>query len=171
MPFTPFHFGTGLAIKAVLPRHFSFTVFAFTNIAIDIEPLYLILNGRWPLHGFFHTYVGATLIALVSIFIGRFICSWVLQAWNGYLKSIHINILHYDPQLAYRPVIMGAFIGAYSHIFLDSIMHSDIRPFFPFTNANPLLSVLSLYELHLICFFAGVLGFIVLLVSAIIKRN
>ena len=39
MPITPFHFGPGAAVKAVAPRHFSFTVFAFSQVMIDLEPI------------------------------------------------------------------------------------------------------------------------------------
>ena len=28
-------------------------------------------------------------------------------------------------------VFISAFIGTFSHVFLDSIMHSDVEPFFP----------------------------------------
>ena len=37
----------------------------------------------------------------------------------------------------------GALIGAWSHLLLDSFMHEDIKPFSPFTDANPLLGVIS----------------------------
>ena len=40
MPVTPFHLGPGIALKSVAPRHFSFTIFAFTQILIDLEALY-----------------------------------------------------------------------------------------------------------------------------------
>jgi hypothetical protein len=49
MPFTPFHFGPGATIKAMAGQHFSFTVFAFTQLAIDLEPLYFMLRDEDPL--------------------------------------------------------------------------------------------------------------------------
>src|SRR5205807_4798279 len=74
MPFTLFHMGPGLAVKAVCGRHFSLTVFGFSQVAMDIEPLVRILRGDHILHGWTHTYAGATLIALVSLLVGRPVC-------------------------------------------------------------------------------------------------
>jgi hypothetical protein len=37
MPFTPYHFGPGALVKAIMPRHFSFTVFCFAQIVTDFE--------------------------------------------------------------------------------------------------------------------------------------
>jgi len=71
MPFTPFHMGPGLAVKAVTGRYFSLTVFGFCQVAIDIEPLVRMIRGDIVIHGFTHTYLGATLIAFVSVVAGR----------------------------------------------------------------------------------------------------
>jgi len=49
-----------------------------------------------------------------------------------------------------------------SHVFLDSIMHPDIRPLAPFSNSNPMLLALSLPTLHWSCVIAGLVGICVL---------
>lgn len=140
MPFTPFHFGPGLALHAVAPRQVNFLAFCATNALIDVEALYNLATGHHALHTFFHTYVGATLAAgivtLAFTGIGRL-------GWRA-------------PALA--PVIVGAALGAYSHILLDSVMHSDVRPFAPFSVANPLLGALSTADLHLLCVALGLAG-------------
>lgn len=136
MPITPFHFGPGFFVKSILFKRFSFRVFVLANILVDIEPLYYILTNQWPLHRFFHTYVGATIVAMVAILFGRLI-------WGAISKTA---------------VIIGAFIGAYSHILLDSIMHADLQPFYPFSTGNSLLHRLSYFQLHVFCVIAGVLG-------------
>ena len=59
MPFTPFHMGPGLAIKAVSGRYLSLMVFGFSQVAMDIEPLVRMIRGDAVLHGFTHTYLGA----------------------------------------------------------------------------------------------------------------
>ena len=123
MPVTPFHFGPGFFIKSILFKRFSFRVFILANILIDIEPLYYILTNQYPLHRFFHTYIGATVVAIVSIFLGRII-------WRQIPKSA---------------IIIGAFLGTHSHILLDSVMHADLQPFYPFSNVNSLLHVLSYF--------------------------
>jgi hypothetical protein len=82
MPFTPFHMGPGAAVKAVAGRYFSLTVFGFAQVAMDIEPLLRIVRGDAMLHGFTHTYAGATAIAFAAFFLGRPCCSWLLKTWN-----------------------------------------------------------------------------------------
>jgi membrane-bound metal-dependent hydrolase YbcI (DUF457 family) len=52
----------------------------------------------------------------------------------------------------------GAFIGSYSHVAIDSIMHGDMEPFAPFSNAAPLHLIVSLETLHLACIAAGIIG-------------
>lgn len=64
--------------------------------------------------------------------------------------------------LSIRAVAVGAFLGTYSHIVLDSVMHAGIRPFAPFSDTNPLLAVVSLRALHLFCVIAGALGIVAL---------
>jgi membrane-bound metal-dependent hydrolase YbcI (DUF457 family) len=54
-------------------------------------------------------------------------------------------------ELGLLPVALGAAAGSYSHVVLDSLMHRDITPFAPFSNANPLLQAVSLRTLHWSC--------------------
>lgn len=44
MPFTPFHFGVGVAAKAALARRFSLIVFVALQIVIDFESLYNLVH-------------------------------------------------------------------------------------------------------------------------------
>jgi hypothetical protein len=46
---------------------------------------------------------------------------------------------------------------------LDGIMHPDIRPFRPFTDANPLLGLVSIRVLYLFCVIPGLVGAALLL--------
>jgi len=84
MPFTPFHFGPGAAIKAVLGRRFSFAVFCFAQVATDCETGYYLLKGEYPWHRFCHTFLGATLVGAFSVLVGRPICRfavYLLRDW------------------------------------------------------------------------------------------
>ena len=45
MPATPFHFGPGAVLKALLPRHFSFTVFCLAQVVTDCEVAYYLMRG------------------------------------------------------------------------------------------------------------------------------
>jgi hypothetical protein len=71
MPFTPVHMGPGIAVKAVMQGSFSLMVFGWTQIVMDIQPLVVMLTGH--LHGFTHTYLGATLIAVFSALTGKYL--------------------------------------------------------------------------------------------------
>jgi hypothetical protein len=71
MPFTPFHFGPGLLVKATIPNHFSLSVFALANVAMDIEPLYRMLHHDAQLHGVTHTLIGAGFIGVATALAGR----------------------------------------------------------------------------------------------------
>ena len=62
MPFTPFHLGPGLAIKALGGHRISLLVFAGTQVLMDIEPLLGLLGLIDSLHGVSHSLAGALLM-------------------------------------------------------------------------------------------------------------
>src|SRR5215471_21806895 len=64
MPFTPFHFGPGLAAKAALPSRVSFTAFVATQVIIDFETLYHLVRVQWPVHRQLHSLVGGSAVGL-----------------------------------------------------------------------------------------------------------
>jgi len=97
-------------------------------------------RGLWPIHRFFHTYLGATLVALFVAVAGKPLCEWLLRFWNSRLSTAQRTWLSVDPGISLTGAMTGAFFGGYSHRLLDSVMHSDIRPFTPFSNDNGLLS-------------------------------
>lgn len=158
MPFTPFHFGPGVLIKACAPRQVSFTVFAFSQVLIDVEPFWFMLRGEYPIHRFFHSYIGVTVIVLAAYFLGRPICGVVLAFFRAQLKPTFSSLVASARTIPRLAAMMGAITGAYSHVLLDSIMHSDIRPFAPFSENNPALLAISIGELHLYCVLASLLG-------------
>jgi membrane-bound metal-dependent hydrolase YbcI (DUF457 family) len=61
---------------------------------------------------------------------------------------------------------VGAFVGTYSHVLLDSVMHSDMRPLAPLSDSNALLHVITVESLHLACVLAAVLGVLLLFAVA-----
>lgn len=150
MPFTPFHFGPGAMLHAAAPKQVSFLAFCAANVIIDLEPLYFMLTRQFPLHRFFHTYIGASIILLstLALFVGALKLASIMP----------LPDLFGWKQLTVRPVAVGAALGSYSHIALDSLMHSDIRPFAPLSVANPFLDAVSLNTLHWSCLAAGAVG-------------
>lgn len=150
MPFTPFHMGPGIFIKALLQSSFSLMVFGWAQIVMDIQPLIVLISGEGHLHGFSHTYIGATLLAIFSALSGK------------YLSEIGLYILYVNNQwqikISWWVAFLSAFIGTFSHVTLDSIMHSDVEPFYPFNVNNNLLGIISVADLHKLCMYSAFIG-------------
>jgi len=158
VPVTPFHFGPGAALHAVAPRQVSFLGFCAANVLIDCESLYNLVQRNYPVHAFFHTYVGASLMALVAILL--------FVAARRLADRISLPDLFRWKSLSVTSVTVGALLGAWSHVLLDSIMHADIRPLAPFSSANAFLHLVSLDMLHLACLVLGGLGLLVVLLRS-----
>jgi len=148
MPFTPFHMGPGLVVKAIMRRRFSLMVFGWSQVAIDLQPLVAIVTGRGELHGLSHTAIGATLIGLACGMTGR------------PLGELGLRVLRRRPYLpvTWRASFTSAFIGTYSHVLIDGIMHADITPLAPLTLRNPLHGLISIEALHAWCVISAIVG-------------
>ena len=170
MPVTPFHFGPATVAKAVSPKHFSLVAFGLTQVVIDIEPIFYISQGMWPIHRFFHTYIGATAVAVFVILFGRRICEGLLRLWNWRLSDDQRSWLGVNPRISRAAMTTGALFGAYSHVFLDSIMHSDMRPFAPLSDENGLLYIISIDRLHQVCAISAIVGVTVLLIFLVRRK-
>ena len=145
-------------VKAVAPRHFSFTVFALSQALIDLEPIGFFIFTGDPVHPYLHTYLGASLVFAASWWAGRPAGEWALRAWNAWLSPAQATWLAYEPRISAMAAGTGAFIGAYSHVAIDSIMHGDMEPFAPFSGATPWHLAVPLETLHLACIAAGIIG-------------
>ncbi|MEW5249027.1 hypothetical protein [Microbulbifer discodermiae] len=112
--------------------------------------LIVLITGEGHLHGFTHTYAGASLLAVFSALSGK------------YLSEIGLYILDMNPnwqvKISWRVALLSGFIGAYSHVFIDSIMHSDMHPFFPFSESNKLQGIISVELLHKLCMVSAIIG-------------
>jgi len=150
MPFTPIHMGPGIFIKAVMRSSFSLMVFGWTQIIMDIQPLVVMITGEGHLHGFTHTYMGAVLIAIFSALTGKYLSELGLKIL-GIARENPITILWWV-------AFVSAFIGSFSHVLLDSIMHADAEPFFPISIANSMHGWLSVGALHKYCLYSGLIG-------------
>ncbi|MEP6551439.1 MAG: hypothetical protein ABJB95_09655, partial [Gemmatimonadales bacterium] len=59
--------------------------------------------------------------------------------------------------------VWSGIFGGVFHAVLDGVMHLDIRPFRPFTDANPLYELVSVRVLYLFCILTGFAGAALLL--------
>jgi len=150
VPITPFHFGPGVLFHAAAPHRVSFIAFIAANCITDVESIYNVLNGNFPVHRFLHTFVGAAVSAALAIAL------FLSMRWLA--RSNPLPNLFEWQQLTPGPVIVGALLGSYSHVVLDGIMHADMRPFAPWSDANPFLHAVSLGALHWGCIIALIAG-------------
>ena len=125
-------------------------VFGWSQIVMDIQPLLVMITGEGHLHGFSHTFIGATLIATFSALSGK------------YLSEVGLFVLginrHWQIKIAWWVSFLSAFIGTFSHVILDGIMHSDVEPFAPFMTNNIFLGVISVSSLHKLCLYSALIG-------------
>lgn len=171
MPFTPFHMGPGLALKALAGRRFSVLSFGIAQVAMDIEPGVGMLRGSEVLHGWTHTYAGATVIGAVVATLAAPACLSILRRWNRELRHHRLDWLATPETLAPGSIAAGALIGTYSHVALDSVMHFDIRPLAPFSASNILYEAISIPALEIACVVAGLAGIAAWLLAARASRR
>ncbi|HEY6562120.1 MAG TPA: metal-dependent hydrolase [Polyangiaceae bacterium] len=157
MPFTPFHFGPAILLKALAPRHVSLTAFALSQVAIDIESGYHLLREEWPVHRIIHTLPVAT---AAGVAVGTVV--WLAGRRTAPARSPEIQA-----EVQALPAYAGGLLGGSSHSVLDAIMHADVQPFWPFAHSNPLLGALDIAQLHLSCVVTGVCGIAVFIWKAL----
>jgi len=131
MPLTPFHLGPGLALGMIFRKYINIPAILLASVIVDIRAIYLaLIVGDWSnLHGFFHTFAGATVLGLVVISL--------ILIFRDYLSKFS-EILKVEQDYSLQSIAAGALIGIWVHIILDSYMHRDMTPFLPFFDGNPL---------------------------------
>jgi len=137
MPVTPFHFCAGALLKAAAPDKVSWTVFAFANCLIDLEPVTLFLLSGDPAHPWLHTLPGAVLVATIAATLGRPLCERWLRWWNRNLSEAQARWLGCGTTIGGKAAWAGALLGTGTHLALDMFMHADVRPAWPLLADNP----------------------------------
>ena len=128
MPFTPFHLGPGLLLGLLLLSFIDFPTFLVANVIVDVEPfLVLTFDLDYPLHGFFHSFLGGTLVALLLAVI--------MNGIRGFFSPL-LSFFRLEQRSSSRNILLASVTGVYLHIYLDSRMYLDIRPLYPL-EVNP----------------------------------
>lgn len=148
MPVTPFHFGPGSLIKSLAPSWFSLRVFILSQVIIDCESAWNMIQGHERVHTFFHTFAGSTVAIVATIAIAT-----IYAKLSSRLPKKTISDGLFRPP-GMLEIFTGATCGGYSHVLLDAIMHRDSQPFWPITMHNPYLRWISVENLHLFCIYA-----------------
>lgn len=152
MPLTPFHLGPALFLGLIFFRHLNLPAFLIANVIVDIEPFFVLLFGLdYPLHGFFHSFLGGSLIALVLYL--------AMVRMYPYVKKA-MDTFGVGQEMSRKKIMLSCFFGVYLHIILDSVLYTDIMPFFPF-GVNPFLSLgIGGSLVYLFCVIGFVLGIV-----------
>jgi membrane-bound metal-dependent hydrolase YbcI (DUF457 family) len=142
MPFTPFHFGPSALIGLPLKRWIDIPVFVLANVAVDFEPLaVMVFRLDYPLHGYFHTLLIGGIVGLL----------WGLAAypfrpvWRFLMGIVGLS---YQPTLP--KMMISGMLGIWLHIIIDSIYHNDMKPFFPITS-NPFYGIAGYSKVLFVC--------------------
>ncbi|NJE08639.1 hypothetical protein E3E31_08920 [Thermococcus sp. M39] len=114
------------------------------NVIADFEPLLVLsfdldLRYGYPIHGFFHTLIGGSLVALA-----------LAEIMAKFYK-------HFGKETNIKKLRITALSGVWLHIVLDSFLYMDIKPFFPLS-WNPFYGVFSAFEVYGFCMVAFLLG-------------
>ncbi len=149
MPFTPFHWGPSSWVAFLFRRKLHFCAFLIASAIVDIEPL-LVLIFRWeyPLHGFFHSFLGGTLVALPLAFL--------LNASQPLMAS-WMRPFGLEQTFSVKGLIGACLLGVYFHVFLDAFLYTDIRPFFPL-RWNPFYGKVTSAWMYGFCLISFVVG-------------
>lgn len=155
MPFTPFHMGAGMAAKAVLDGRISLIAFGVAQVLMDIEPGVRMLHFGGDLHGWSHTLPGALAIGALATVLSPLLIESIVRRLNAEAKFSKVSWLCSARPPRRWAVALGAYVGTLSHLFLDGLMHRDMHPFAPFTNATPFFGLLDHDNVYRWCAIAG----------------
>ena len=120
MPITPLHLGVLAPIRGLAERkgvQISFWAFLWVNLVIDAEAIKAwafhmpLPDHPWQTHSFLSATFAGLLIVILGVTTRR-------------------------PWYPSKSWVLGAFLGAYTHILLDMLVHPEMEPFYPI-KGNP----------------------------------
>jgi len=154
MPFTPFHFGPAILLGLLFLKKIDFPTFIAANMMIDWRA-FLVVFGLWdgPLHGWVHTYLGATLMAILLGTVMLYLRPLIDE------ELIEMKIVQ---KISKTKIFLASFLGAFIHVTLDAFHHPLMEPFMPY-NWRPLFGIFSTLEVRVLtftCLLAGTILYI-----------
>jgi hypothetical protein len=161
MPFTPFHFGPHACVALPLQRYIDVPIFIGANVAIDIEPLLvMVYRFDYPLHGYCHTLLFGSLVGLMLGLI-----AFPFRKFIG--KAMSLLRLPYSTTLLKMAV--SGMLGAWMHILFDMPLYRDIKPFYPLS-ANPLYGIVSAKAVYGTCALLFLPALVIYLYMVCVRR-
>jgi len=153
MPFTPFHLGPAFALGLPLRKYLHAPTFILANVILDVEPFLVLLLGlRYPLHGYFHTF-------LLALFVGLSL-GYTMFLLERFLHKFYRGLLlEPNGKLDLKSFMAAGVLGTTLHILLDAPLYSEMQPFYPLT-INPLYNPSLSTTIYNICVWLGIIGVI-----------
>lgn len=152
MPFTILHVGPALLVGLPLRRRLHLPTFLVASVAVDIEPLLVLILGLgYPLHSYLHTF-------LASLAYGLLI-GYMMYLYDKILSPL-FRLLHLEERpMGKHSFLVAGVIGTEIHVLLDSPLYTDIRPFYPLP-VNPLYNPSLMNLVYALCLASWALGLI-----------
>ena len=138
MPLTPLHTGASIFLGSLTHRKTNIIALILGSFMLDFEPLLIIIfKGCYYCshHSFFHSIPGA--------FFGSFIIAYVLYILKKPAEKLLLKF-NLKQSFSSRTLYLSVFLGWLTHVFFDSLINTDVYPFFPLSY-NPFLIGKSVY--------------------------
>lgn len=164
MPFTPFHWAVAL-FGLIFFNVLYLPALLISSVLMDLEPAYYLFVSPpvdGVLHGFFHTYLAVTVMALVVAFL--------LIKFRKPIDRLMTVLKVSQPQVSNNGIIAASLLAGWSHVFLDSFLYTDIKPFWPLTNANLLFGLISSSMIYELCALGLIATFALWIVKLVKKK-
>jgi len=147
----------------LLFRYIDFPTFLVASVIVDVEPILALAFLNYPLHGFFHSFLGGTLAAFLLVAV----MSRVRESFSPLLSFFKL-----EQKFSFKSILPASLSGIYIHILLDSRMHPDVRPFYPL-DLNPFLSksILVGLEIDMLCLWCFMGGAIIYMIRLFLLRR
>ena len=150
-----------------LRRYLHVPTFLVASVIVDVEPLVVLVLGlSYPLHGYLHTFLFASLTGLaigcVMFFLDRFL--------HPFYRALRLVV---EDSQDRRAFMVTGVLGTAIHVLLDSPLYRDIRPLFPLAQ-NPFYNPGLSSGVYSFCVWMGVIGivyYVGLLIYPFVKRQ
>ncbi|MDI6917050.1 MAG: metal-dependent hydrolase [Thermoplasmatales archaeon] len=153
MPFTPFHLGPAMLLGFKYERKLDLMSLALASVVLDVEPALNIIIGKGDVHGFFHSFAGATIAGVVMIVLLHFL--------NPAVNRLR-SLFRVEQGSSLKTTASAVFLGIYLHVFLDSFLYPEIKPLYP-SSYNPMFNqdflIISYVVIYLFCAVTLIIAF------------
>ena len=96
-----------------------FPTFLIASVIVDIEPfIVLLFNLDYPLHGFFHSFLGGTIVALLL--------TVVMSKIRRHFYPL-MSFFKLEQDVSFKKILVASLSGIYIHILLKLLSMSSVQ--------------------------------------------